>query len=969
VRRTVVALLLVGSAYGLVLGLAVWRGTRPGPIPPDVGASVTAPSSVPVVPGARTELLTLVVPTGPDDATPIGLDVALSIPEDVDVTRPAPAVVLLHGFASDRTSQLARAADLVEDGYVVAMPSARGAGDSAGTIALADRRREGRDLVALVDLLAARDEVRRDAPGDPRVALVGVSYGGGSALIAAGLDARVDAVVAITAWHDLAEALAPNAAGAAGTGPLKVGWTSLLFTARTLSGEEAAPVERCGRFAVDVCALADRAAISGTLDAEGRAVLTRASLAGRLSSSAATLLVHGRGDTLFPVEQALANARELHRSGAPVRIRLVAGEHGPVGRAATDGPLAVEVDAWLARWLLDVTTDDALAADGVLVHDAEGGLTVEPWPPPADGRSLTLRLTEGRRLTSRVEGDTAQGAGRVGPAVLVAPAGGLPASLTVLPGLGDLGGFGDLASLVGGADVPGQFLAVESAPLARSALLSGPPTLALDVAAETGELQLFVRLSEVVPGGRATIIGSLVAPLRVSGVSRDIDAPTRVDVTMPSVVHRLAAGSRLRLTVSTTDQAFANLRLPGLVELEPSTLALTLRGSDLDAALTEGSTAVGPVRRGGLRDVWQAAPLVLIVLAAVLAVIGGAVAIGLRRDARRPPLAPVAERLAASAAGAPPIVIRGLVKDYDDGTRAVDGLDLTVRAGQVVGLLGPNGAGKTTTLRMLLGLIAPTSGSIEVFGQPMRPGHRVLERIGALVEGPGLVPDLSGRDNLVLHWRGGGRPLAEADLDWALSIADLGAAIDRPVRTYSHGMAQRLGIAQALLGRPELLVLDEPTDGLDPEQIRAMRRLLVRLGAEGHTVLVSSHLLAEVEQTCTHAVVVLGGRVVAAGPVSEIGERARTLVVEVDDRRRAQLLLAEMLGTERVALEGSGIVVSLDDPGRAADVVAMLVGAGLRVHAASPRGRLEDAFLQLTGVVRPDVPPIVPLVTAAEVER
>jgi alpha-beta hydrolase superfamily lysophospholipase len=137
-------------------------GDPTGSEPPDVGASIAAPSSVPVVPGARTELITLLVPTGPDDATPIGLDVALSIPRDVDVTRPAPAVVLLHGFASDRTSQLARAADLVEAGYVVAMPSARGAEDSAGTIALADRRREGRDLVALVDLLAARDFGRKD---------------------------------------------------------------------------------------------------------------------------------------------------------------------------------------------------------------------------------------------------------------------------------------------------------------------------------------------------------------------------------------------------------------------------------------------------------------------------------------------------------------------------------------------------------------------------------------------------------------------------------------------------------------------------------------------------------------------------------------------------------------------------------------------------------------------------------------
>jgi ABC-2 type transport system ATP-binding protein len=231
----------------------------------------------------------------------------------------------------------------------------------------------------------------------------------------------------------------------------------------------------------------------------------------------------------------------------------------------------------------------------------------------------------------------------------------------------------------------------------------------------------------------------------------------------------------------------------------------------------------------------------------------------------------------------------------------------------------------------------------------MRPGHPVLERVGALVEGPGLVPDLSGRDNLELFWRAGGRPLAEADIEWAMSVADLGSAIDRPVRAYSHGMAQRLAIAQALLGRPELLVLDEPTDGLDPEQIRAMRRLLVRLGAEGHTVLVSSHLLAEVEQTCTHAVVVLGGRVVAAGPVSEIGARGRTLVIEVDDRPRALEVLQALLGEERVGLEGSGVVVTLAGPAESADVIAMLVGAGLRVITASRRGQLEDAFLQLTG--------------------
>jgi ABC-2 type transport system ATP-binding protein len=965
--------------YGTVLGLAQWRGTRPAPTSEattssESGLVVGVDGSVDVtdlVAGSSTELLAVPVPTAPSDATTIVLDVAVSVPDGVDASRPAPAVILLHGFGSDRTSQLARAADLVADGYVVVMPSARGFGASGGTITLADREREGRDVVTIIDVLAGRSDVLADAAGDPRVALVGASYGGGIALIAAGIDPRVDVVVATTAWHDLAQSLAPNAAGAPGTGPLKVGWTSLLFTARTMPEDAPGEVERCGRFDALICGLSDRSAIEGTVDAAGRAVLARSALAGQLSPTAATLLVQGRGDTLFSVAEAFANGRELAQLGAPLRIRLVAGEHGPVGRAVLAGPVAAEIDAWLARWLKDGAVDgvrggdpsdfeDGAASEGVLVHDADGTPRTVAWG--ADGAVTdALRLFgsfDGRLLaadTASPERETAAPS-EDAPVVLVTPAGGLPASLTVLPGLGDLGGFGDLGSLVGGADIPGQSFAFETAALERPALLLGSTTVSLDVAAETGELQLFARLSEVVPGGRATIIGSLVAPVRIERLSTDLDAPTRVTLTIPDVVHRIAAGNRLRLTLSTTDQSFANLREPGTVALRPSSIELTLRGEGLVPALAAGSVpggaAAGAAAAGvpsPLDVLWREAPVVVLVLVGLGVGLVAAIAVGLRRNARRLPLAPVAERLAASAAGPSPIVIRGLVKDYEGGTRAVDGLDLTVEAGQVVGLLGPNGAGKTTTLRMLLGLIAPTDGSIEVFGEPMRPGHPVLERIGALVEGPGLVPDLSGRDNLMLHWRGGGRPLAEADLDWVLTVADLGDAIDRPVRTYSHGMAQRVAIAQALLGRPELLVLDEPTDGLDPEQIRAMRRLLVRLGAEGHTVLVSSHLLAEVEQTCTHAVVVLDGRVVAAGPVSELGERARSLVLEVDDRARAQAVLATSPDAVEVAMEGAGLVVTLDDPARAADVVGLLVSAGIRVSAASPRGRLEDAFLQLTG--------------------
>jgi ABC-2 type transport system ATP-binding protein len=293
---------------------------------------------------------------------------------------------------------------------------------------------------------------------------------------------------------------------------------------------------------------------------------------------------------------------------------------------------------------------------------------------------------------------------------------------------------------------------------------------------------------------------------------------------------------------------------------------------------------------------------------------------------------------------APPIELRGLTKRFGD-VLAVESLDLTVEEGQVVGLLGPNGAGKTTTLRALTGLIHPTSGEAHLFGETVRPGTPALQQVGALIESPGFVPHLTGLENLELFWEAG-RPSRQPDLEGALAVADLGEAIDRKVKTYSHGMRQRLGIAQALLGNPELLVLDEPTSGLDPQQMREIRDLVRTIAGLGATVLLSSHLLGEVEQVCTHAAVLDRGHLVAAGTVDQLTGSASSMYLEVDDTAGAMAVIAGLDGVGRVTSEAPGLAVELGTLERK-DVVRALVEAGIGVETAMSRHRLEDAFIKM----------------------
>ncbi|MBJ7002805.1 ABC transporter ATP-binding protein [Streptomyces sp. CRPSP2-6A1] len=299
------------------------------------------------------------------------------------------------------------------------------------------------------------------------------------------------------------------------------------------------------------------------------------------------------------------------------------------------------------------------------------------------------------------------------------------------------------------------------------------------------------------------------------------------------------------------------------------------------------------------------------------------------------------------------IATRGLTKRYRGGQLAVDGLDLTVPAGSVFGFLGPNGSGKTTTIRMLMGLIEPTSGTARVLGLPMpRAARTVLPQVGALIEGPALYGHFSGRDNLLRL--DAADPTADprtraARAAAALERVGLAAAAGKRAKAYSLGMKQRLGLAAALLRPRRLLVLDEPTNGLDPQGMREIRTLIRELAADGSTVFLSSHLLDEIEQVCTHVAVMARGRLLAQGATADLAAGARDrLVVTTPDPAEAARVLKEH-GAADVTADGDR--VTGEPPDRdLAEVNAALVAAGVRVRGFTlRRASLEDSFVALTG--------------------
>ena len=299
-------------------------------------------------------------------------------------------------------------------------------------------------------------------------------------------------------------------------------------------------------------------------------------------------------------------------------------------------------------------------------------------------------------------------------------------------------------------------------------------------------------------------------------------------------------------------------------------------------------------------------------------------------------------------AGVQPIEARGLVKQYGEIV-AVDHVDLTVERGDVFGYLGPNGAGKTTSLRMLLGLIRPTAGNARLFGRdPLELGARALDGVAGFVEGPRFYPYLSGRRNLrLLADLDGGAPSSR--IDEVLDTVELRDRAKDRVGGYSHGMRQRLGIAASLLRDPKLLLLDEPTTGLDPAGMRDMRELVKQLAGEGITILLSSHILAEVEELCNRVAIIRRGAIIYEGRLDELlasaggGYRLRA-----GEPERAQMLLRAQPGIESVTVLDGHVRFQADDAALAAATIA-LGRAGIGITELTPlTSSLEDLFLVMT---------------------
>ena len=755
-------------------------------------------------------------------ASGVALDTSLYLPKKV----PAPAIMIAHGFGGSKDSVASDAQFFADKGFVVLTWTARGFGKSTGQISMNAPTGEVADSKALISYLSRKKNVVQDKTGDPRVGIMGSSYGGANALMTASEDSRIDAVVADITWSDLQNDLFPQSAqGVTTPGPFKKVWAGTFFSAVSLQG---AYLGECGTFTQAWCDAYTHAAINGAPSAGEEKLLASVSPKNYVSAiKAPTLLSQGQADSLFPLNESVNTAKAIAKAHPQLPLSLIWHAGGHDGGISQADYLRDQYLLWFKKNLLN----EKISFPVFQFTKTNGSISLQD-------STVIPKVFTSNQLPTNAEVEQLQLA--TPTAALSYPIGGIPSAISALPGIGSAGALASkVVSTISGfspALLPGQSGLLESAPLKAPITVVGPSSIKVRITSTSGDATLFFSLVTKSPSGTITQPNGIVAPVRLTNIPQ---TGTDVVVDLPSVILDASVGDVIAVGISSTDQGYELPKPSRFYSVSPLS-PLTFTTSDATASRTNSSNLI-----------WPLSALISIALAFVYVRI------------RRPKIAPSHENSTAL------VEVENLGKVYKDGYRAVTDLSFSVERGQVVGLLGPNGAGKTTTLRMLMGLIFPTEGSIYIDGKPVYPGSSALANLGSFVEGPGFLPHLSGRENLSLYWRSIGRD-GEQFLDEVVAITKLGTALDKKVRSYSQGMRQRLAIAQAMLGMPDLLVLDEPTNGLDPQQIAEMRQVLKDYAATGRTVIISSHLLAEVQQTCSHVVLMHRGQLISFGPMKKL---------------------------------------------------------------------------------------------------
>ena len=755
----------------------------------------------------------------------IVLDTSLYLPKKL----PAAAILIAHGFGGTKDSVSADAKYFTDKGFIVLTWSARGFGKSTGLIQMNSMAAEVADSSALISELARNKNVIQDKTGDPRVAIMGASYGGANALLTASADTRVDAVIADITWSNLEQSLFPQSAvNISENGPFKKIWAGTFFTAVTL---QSAFLGECGSLSLNFCSTYQSAVLQGQLSKAQRALLASISPINYAESiTAPSLLTQGQADSLFPLSESYKTAQIISASHPKTPLSMIWHGAGHDGGNSQVDYLRNQSVKWLKRYL----NNEKLSFPAFQFTKSNGSISLQDTTViPKVFNSPELPF-----VTAPMEIPLLTPV-----AALAFPIGGIPSAISALPGIGAASGIAaSVISAFAGfspAFLPGQSGFLESAPLKKSLSIVGPSSVRVRITSTQPDATLFFSLVKKSPSGVITQPNGIVAPIQISNLA---NTDGEITIELPAVVLDASQGDVIALGISSTDQGY---ELP-----KTSRFYSVTATSPLSILPSKASAA----QSGSTNFIWPLGALASLLIAYLFI------------RFRRPKIKAALEKSTAL------VEVKNLNKVYKDGYQAIVDLSFTVQRGQVVGLLGPNGAGKTTALRVLMGLIFPTKGSLFIDGKSVYPGSPALANLGSFVEGPGFLPHLSGRENLRLYWLSIGRD-GDQQLEQVVAITKLGTALDKKVRSYSQGMRQRLAIAQAMLGMPDLLVLDEPTNGLDPQQIAEMRQVLKDYAGTGRTVIISSHLLAEVQQTCSHVVLMHRGELIAFGPMEEILNR------------------------------------------------------------------------------------------------